>query len=600
MDELLAVPENVFIPHLYRCLLKRDPDPAGAAGHAGRWVAGELSTDIILDISRSPEALKRGVRVKGLRAATLRRGLSKIPVVGQLFDMAANLVYLPELARQFRTLQHRPQPNNASGLETTIESLRAELSALEARASQEPATPPAAAPDELEHSALLLSLEEKVDIDQLNDLLADKVTARDLADALDCKASLEQLARLEQGKADRIEISRLGLDQSTRINAIELRQADAQITHEMLLAQIRRVDAVEQRQGDAQITHEMLLAQTRRVDSIEQEHQTGLKQANDALLEQGQQLKTVVDSQARMAEAGAVAQLANSTTSMFESLNNVLTKLTDREQQLLSGFQAHKLRILDIERRLALLLEEARKRLPAPMDERQISAIVSKLEGLDASQYADFEDIFRGTREDIKNRQAAYLPYLKKAPGRGAARPILDVGCGRGEFLEMLHENGHEGTGVDSNPNMVERCRELGLQVERADGLEYLRRSKAGHYAAVTAFHVVEHVPHPRLLALLDEAFRALRSGGLLILETPNPKNLIVGASNFYMDPTHLNPIPPEQLRFVVEARGFVNAEIKPMHPVPEYARPAGVEIPDYLAELLYGPQDYAVVAWKA
>jgi O-antigen chain-terminating methyltransferase len=102
------------------------------------------------------------------------------------------------------------------------------------------------------------------------------------------------------------------------------------------------------------------------------------------------------------------------------------------------------------------------------------------------------------------------------------------------------------------------------------------------------------------VLAFLDEALRILCPGGLLILETPNPQNLVVGASNFHIDPTHLNPIPPALLRFVVEARGFVNAEIKPMHPVPEYARPSGVEIPSYLADLLYGPQDYGVVAWKA
>jgi O-antigen chain-terminating methyltransferase len=233
------------------------------------------------------------------------------------------------------------------------------------------------------------------------------------------------------------------------------------------------------------------------------------------------------------------------------------------------------------------------------MEEQQIRAIAGYLDGIEASQYSDFENIFRGTREDIKNRQAVYLPYFERVPS-GTTFPILDIGCGRGEFLEVLSESGRDATGVDANPTMVERCRELGLQVEHADAIDYLRRAKSGHYAVITTFHLVEHLPHPRVLALLDEALRALRPGGLLILETPNPQNLIVGSSTFYLDPTHLNPIPPAQLRFIVEARGFVNAEVKPMHPVPEYARPSGVEIPSYLAELLYGPQDYAVLAWKA
>ena len=86
----------------------------------------------------------------------------------------------------------------------------------------------------------------------------------------------------------------------------------------------------------------------------------------------------------------------------------------------------------------------------------------------------------------------------------------------------------------------------------------------------------------------------------LLILETPNPKNLLVGSCNFYLDPTHLVPLPPERLRFAVESRGFVNAEIKPLHPVPDYARPDTAGLPASLVELLYGPQDYAVIAWKA
>jgi 2-polyprenyl-3-methyl-5-hydroxy-6-metoxy-1,4-benzoquinol methylase len=214
--------------------------------------------------------------------------------------------------------------------------------------------------------------------------------------------------------------------------------------------------------------------------------------------------------------------------------------------------------------------------------------------------YVDFEDIFRGTREDIKSRQSVYLPYIGRSPAAQGQYPVLDIGCGRGEFLEILKQQGNKAKGVDKNPVMVERCKELDLDVELADGIEFLRKQKAGQYGAITVFHVIEHLPQAARVTLLDEALRVLRPGGLLILETPNPQNLVVGSCNFYLDPTHVSPIPPDLLRFVVEARGFVNAEIKLLHPVPDYARPASDSLPEELVALLYGPQDYSVIAWKA
>jgi O-antigen chain-terminating methyltransferase len=147
---------------------------------------------------------------------------------------------------------------------------------------------------------------------------------------------------------------------------------------------------------------------------------------------------------------------------------------------------------------------------------------------------------------------------------------------------------------------MVSRCQELELPAQHADAMEYLKSRKTSSYGVISAFHMVEHIPTDSLILLLDEALRVLRPGGLLILETPNPRNIIVGSCNFYFDPTHRHPIPSELLRFQVEARGFVNIEVKPLHPVPDYARPPAGELPEPLGELLYGPQDYGLIAWKS
>ena len=132
VGELLAVPENAFIVHFYRCLLKRDPDTEGTAVYSARWLSGDFIADIIHDISRSPEALGKGVRVSGLLKAVLRRWLSGVPLAGRLFAIAAHLAHLPELARQSRALQRRPLPEKAR-LEKSVQSLRAEVSALAAQ-----------------------------------------------------------------------------------------------------------------------------------------------------------------------------------------------------------------------------------------------------------------------------------------------------------------------------------------------------------------------------------------------------------------------------------------------------------------------------------
>ena len=212
--------------------------------------------------------------------------------------------------------------------------------------------------------------------------------------------------------------------------------------------------------------------------------------------------------------------------------------------------------------------------------------------------YVAFEDIFRGSREDIKARMRFYLDRLMLSGAGQAGEPILDIGCGRGEWLEVLKESHLEAYGIDSNVMMVERARSAGLDAREAHLIAHLRDLPDASRSAVTAFHVVEHLDFGLLIDFLDEALRVLMPGGMLILETPNPENLRVGANSFYNDPTHRNPIPPEPLRFLVELRGFSEAEILRLHPFPvEQHLKGNNEDARRLNDLLFGPQDYAVIA---
>jgi SAM-dependent methyltransferase len=211
--------------------------------------------------------------------------------------------------------------------------------------------------------------------------------------------------------------------------------------------------------------------------------------------------------------------------------------------------------------------------------------------------YASFEDQFRGSRDRVKEKLEVYLPLLREA---GIKDDILDLGCGRGEWLELLKEEGLRARGIDLNSVMVERCRRRGLEATEAEAISYLRGLANDSLQAVTSFHLIEHLPFETLIMLIDEIHRALRPGGLLILETPNPKNLLVGACSFYSDPTHRNPIFPETIQFILGNRGFADVHLKYLNPV-EGSSPfeGGDRASQALQDLFYGPRDFAVIGRK-
>jgi O-antigen chain-terminating methyltransferase len=182
------------------------------------------------------------------------------------------------------------------------------------------------------------------------------------------------------------------------------------------------------------------------------------------------------------------------------------------------------------------------------------------LDELSPAFYSAFEDRFRGSSEEVARRQSNYLPILDKAGVLRSGAPVLDIGGGRGEWLRLLEQHGYAVRGVDLNEEFVLRCQRQGLDVVRGEATQYLRSRPADDFAAITAFHVVEHLPFSGLLELVGEIHRALRPGGIMIVETPNPENLVVGAHTFHLDPSHLAPIPPDLLLFLTEQAGFPTA----------------------------------------
>jgi O-antigen chain-terminating methyltransferase len=271
-------------------------------------------------------------------------------------------------------------------------------------------------------------------------------------------------------------------------------------------------------------------------------------------------------------------------------------KLHEYRTKMETSLQKTRMELVLQERRLNLLLEEARKRLPQPFEPDQMQILSTEKDHLLDSLYGSLEDEFRGTREDIKAKAASYLPILADA---NITTDIVDIGCGRGEWLEVLKEARLGARGIDSSRVMIEECTRRGLQASEGEATAYLRAQADNSLSAITAFHFVEHLPLETLVSFLDEVVRTLKPGSLVILETPNPENILVGACNFYLDPTHRNPIPSQTMQFLLESRGFCRVEVLKSYPMSSVILKGDDEVAKFINHYFFGPLDYGIVARK-
>ena len=199
--------------------------------------------------------------------------------------------------------------------------------------------------------------------------------------------------------------------------------------------------------------------------------------------------------------------------------------------------------------------------------------------------YFAFESKLRGRTESVKERQRVYVDDF-----RGAA-PVLDVGCGRGELLALLHDAGIEARGIDADADMVAFARGEGLNVEQVDALSYLESLADGTLGGIFMGQVVEHLPAGMLVRVLELCAQKLRSGGLLVAETINPLSPLA-LRNYFADLTHAQPLVPETLELLARQAGFSSVETRFLNP-PEQGEGVAREV----ADILFAPLDYAILA---
>jgi O-antigen chain-terminating methyltransferase len=212
--------------------------------------------------------------------------------------------------------------------------------------------------------------------------------------------------------------------------------------------------------------------------------------------------------------------------------------------------------------------------------------------------YTSFEDKYRGSREVVLDRLNIYQPILQAIRDNSKASATgIDLGSGRGEWLELLDKYGIQGRGVDLNTDMVARCREYGLNASVDDAISALKACSDESVSIISAFHLVEHIPFDALYELVNEAKRVLERGGVLLLETPNPESVLVGSYSFYLDPTHRNPLPPLLLKHLCEYVEFDSVDVARLNQKwngeEQHFSSAG------FSELIIGYPDFSLIASK-
>ena len=240
---------------------------------------------------------------------------------------------------------------------------------------------------------------------------------------------------------------------------------------------------------------------------------------------------------------------------------------------------------LRVIRQRALVASPAAAPEPAPAAPRQVEAPP-------ALDFARFAERFRGTEEYVKAGQQFYLPHF------AGCCSVLDIGCGRGEFLEALRAAGVAARGIDLSAECVALCRNKGLEAEAADLFEYLAAQPEGSFDGIFCSQVVEHLAPERLPAMIGLAASRLTRNGVIAIETPNPECLAVFATHFYLDPTHARPVPHPLLAFYLEEAGLSVVEMRRLSPAVG-SMPSLASLPADFRDAFFGGLDYAIIGRK-
>lgn len=391
--------------------------------------------------------------------------------------------------------------------------------------------------------------------------------------------------------------------QTHLVATVEAQRASAEHTAAVLRQLSHQLDSVEDgvaKVNDARLNIEAALHILEgQFTSVVQQRESHLADVQTHLTKRTQQLENQIDLGHRQLLArfyDGFGALQRDVTELSRYFNELKLEYDKFEETKIAALLA---RMAEVDH----FLTEVKRSYPELVKPERLVKLAT---GFDAIERAHAMR-FRGTRESIIERISVYLPELKSVAGLG---PVLDIGCGGGELLELLRDNQIDAYGIEIVDAAVQECRSLGLDARLDDVLHHLSSVPPASLGAVTAIHVVEHLGIDTLIEVIDLSLKALKPGGVIIFETPNPGNVLVGADSFYIDPTHDHPIPSALLEFLVSIRGFADASIMPLKRAPNLFTNVmpdeGVwandvsRVAQHVANVFLGAEDYAVIARRA
>lgn len=366
-------------------------------------------------------------------------------------------------------------------------------------------------------------------------------------------------------------------------------------------------------------------------DVVFDSHIRAIEQAN---AQRDNQLQTVMGTLNEYAQtAQAVREKSGEYDLRIESIEHNVTQRENKIDELTGSLNEYERVVQNLSEQIEMLnvqcqqnqaINELFQKLAAHADElnaqeQAIDLLRKKFDAFEKDQkdkeeeqnqdylnidYFEFEDAFRGSRTQIKEAQKMYLRHFTEC------KHVLDLGSGRGEFLDLLHENRIPVVGVDTYAPFVDFCRMHGHTVVCEDAIEYLRHQKDASVDGIFAAQLVEHLSTQNLLDLCKESYRVLESGKTMVIETPNPLSLSIYMNSFYLDPTHTKPVHPKTLEYFLKNAGFRNVEVvftnqsKVNYRFPLLNAPAEnlAEFNDgvnFMSDIIFGSQDYAIIAVK-
>jgi O-antigen chain-terminating methyltransferase len=564
VNELLKFHDDEFVTNAYRAILGREPDQDGMNLLLSRLRQGKSTKIEILGRLRfTPEGRRNKIAFQGMLLSFAVQSAFKIPILGYIFRVIIGIINLPAIIKNILRIEtsifiHRNEFRQSSNeVYHKLSMLRNHVSEFQNFVSDR--------------------LDEK--IEKNNAIKQIKIITDAIDSIIKSKADAKNIVELHDALKTKADVSRI----DELYGVLESKAAAKNID------EIHKALAIK--------------ADASRIDEI-----YGILESKAEIKTAFELRKDVNDAENKINDAenkinDAENKINDAENKINDAENKIKNEINDEENKindLILQTRDHKYNITDQHRRISLFLEEARKGFPEPIPEAQIENMLSEENHLLDAMYVSFEDRFRGTRNDIKNRQKVYLPYIYKAVQKTDNNKILDVGCGRGEWLEILKEHGYKNTqGIDINHVMITQCEDIEFDVILGDAIEYLHKKPANTLSAITGFHIIEHLPLKIMITLLDESLRVLKPGGIVIFETPNPENIIVSTCSFYMDPSHRNPLPPDTMKFLIEQRGFINPEIIRSSPLRFLDYKKDNELKE-LVKLFNKEQDYAVIGHKA